>query len=236
MPRILQVDRLDAYYGSFQALFGVTLDVDAGEIVAVIGSNGAGKSTLLRTIAGSLACRPGQIMFDGEPIGGLRPEDVARRGVVLVPEGRRIFPSLSVEENLLMGSYGERIGDWDLSRVYELFPVLGERRHSPGIRLSGGQQQMLAIGRGLMANPRAFLLDEISLGLAPIVVKDLYRVVPELRDQGIAVLIVEQDVRQATTVADRIYCLLRGRVSLEAEADRVDHDELVSAYFGVADR
>ncbi|HET7847052.1 MAG TPA: ABC transporter ATP-binding protein [Acidimicrobiia bacterium] len=235
MPDILEVRALDAFYGPFQALFATSLAVAEGEIVAVIGANGAGKSTLLRSISGWLGSEPDQILFDGEPIGGERAERVARRGVVMVPEGRRIFPSLSVEENLMMGGYTDRPGTWDLGRVYELFPVLRERRSALGTTLSGGQQQMLAIGRGLMANPRILLLDEISLGLAPIVVKELYRVIPTLREDGISVLLVEQDVRQATTTADRIYCLLRGRVSLEAQAREVDHTELVSAYFGVRD-
>jgi len=235
MPDILEVRALDAFYGPFQALFATSLAVAEGEIVAVIGANGAGKSTLLRSISGWLGSVPDQILFDGEPIGGERAERVARLGVVMVPEGRRIFPSLSVEENLMMGGYTDRPGTWDLGRVYELFPVLRERRSALGTTLSGGQQQMLAIGRGLMANPRILLLDEISLGLAPIVVKELYRVIPTLREDGISVLLVEQDVRQATTTADRIYCLLRGRVSLEARANEVDHVDLVSAYFGVRD-
>jgi branched-chain amino acid transport system ATP-binding protein len=234
MP-ILEIRGLDAFYGSFQALFETSLTVAEGEIVAVIGANGAGKSTLLRSISGWLESAPEQILFDGEPIGGRRTENIAIRGVVMVPEGRRIFPSLTVEENLMMGGYTRRPGDWDLGRVYQLFPVLGERRSTLGTRLSGGQQQMLAIGRGLMANPRVLLLDEISLGLAPIVVKELYRVIPALREDGISVLLVEQDVRQATTTADRIYCLLRGRVSLAAQASQVDHSELIAAYFGVRD-
>ncbi|HLF44382.1 MAG TPA: ABC transporter ATP-binding protein [Acidimicrobiia bacterium] len=233
MPDILQIRGLDAFYGSFQALFATSLTVAEEEIVAVIGANGAGKSTLLRSIAGWLGSAPDQILFDGEPIGGQRAESIAMRGVVMVPEGRRIFPSLTVEENLMMGAYVRRPGSWNLERVYELFPVLGERRTTLGTRLSGGQQQMLAIGRGLMANPRVLLLDEISLGLAPIAVKELYRVIPTLREEGMAVLLVEQDVRQATATADRVYCLLRGRVSLEAKASQVGHSELIAAYFGV---
>ena len=235
MPNILEIRGLDAFYGSFQALFDLSLNVAPGEIVAVIGANGAGKSTLLRSISGWLSSAPDQIVFDGEPIGGQRAESIANRGVVMVPEGRRIFPSLNVEENLMMGSYTGRVGTWGLDRVYDLFPVLKERRSTPGTRLSGGQQQMLAIGRGLMANPRVLLLDEISLGLAPIVVKELYRVIPTLRADGTAVLLVEQDVRQATASADRIYCLLRGRVSLEGQASGVEHSDLIAAYFGVRD-
>jgi branched-chain amino acid transport system ATP-binding protein len=230
---VLEVDRLDAFYGGFQALFEMSLSVDEGEIVAVVGANGAGKSTLLRTIAGLMKADTGQIRLDGSPIGGDRPERITRKGVTMVPEGRRIFPSLSIEENLLMGGYVGRAGEWNLDRIYDLFPVLKERRRSPGTILSGGQQQMLAIARGLMANPRLLLLDEISLGLAPVVVKRLYAVIPQLRDAGVSLLIVEQDVAQALDAADRIYCLLRGRVSLEARSEDIDHQELVAAYFGV---
>lgn len=236
VPNILEVSELDAFYGPFQALFGVSVNVAEREIVAVIGANGAGKSTLLRSVAGWLDSPPERIAFVGEPIGGRPPAQIAQRGVSMVPEGRRIFPSLTVEENLMMGAFARRKGPWDLGRVYELFPGLKERRNSFGTLLSGGQQQMLAIGRGLMSNPRLILLDEISLGLAPIAVRELYRVVPTLRDDGMSVLIVEQDIQQATTTADRVYCLLRGRVALEARAGEIDHDSLVSAYFGVRSR
>jgi branched-chain amino acid transport system ATP-binding protein len=233
---VLEVRELDAFYGPFQALFGASITVAESEIVAVIGANGAGKSTLLRTISGWLSCPPDRILFEGDPIGGESPERIALHGVSMVPGGRRIFRSLTVEENLMMGSYSRRPGPWDLGRVYGLFPALKERRNSPGTLLSGGQQQMLAIGRGLMSNPRLLLLDEISLGLAPIVVRELYRAIPTLRDEGMSVLLVEQDVQQATRTADRLYCLLGGRVALEAPAGGVDHDELVSAYFGVGRR
>ena len=233
---MLTITGLDSFYGAFQALFGVSLTVGEGEVVAVIGANGAGKSTMLRSVAGSLPAAPHQVVFDGAPIGGERPERIAARGIALVPEGRKIFPSLTVEENLLIGGHGRRTGSWDLDRIYRLFPVLGERRKAHGTQLSGGQQQMLAIGRGLMANPRLLLLDEISLGLAPIAVRDLYRVIPSLRDDGITVLLVEQDVRQAAAVADRVYCMLEGRVSLEAASGEIDHTALVAAYFGVRRR
>ena len=199
----------------------------------MIGANGAGKSTLLRSIVGWSTATPEAVVFAGEPIGGEPPELVAARGLSMVPEGRRIFPSLTVEENLMMGAYVRRRGPWDLGRVYQLFPVLRERRYSFGTLLSGGEQQMLAIGRGLMSNPRLILLDEISLGLAPIAVKELYRAIPALRDEGMSVLLVEQDVKQAMATADRIYCLLRGRVSMEAPAGKVNQEDLVAAYFGV---
>jgi branched-chain amino acid transport system ATP-binding protein len=233
---MLTVTDLNSFYGAFQALFSVSLTVGEGEIVAVIGANGAGKSTLLRSVAGVLPAAAHQVAFDGAPIGGERPERVAERGVAMVPEGRRIFPSLTVEENLLIGAHCRREGPWDLDRVYRLFPVLRERRNALGTRLSGGQQQMLAIGRGLMANPKLLLLDEISLGLAPVAVRELYRVIPRLRNDGITVLMVEQDVRQATAVADRIYCLLEGRVSMEAAGGEIDHATLLAAYFGVRNR
>ena len=179
MP-LLETRDLTAFYGDFQALFGISLSVDEGETIAIIGANGAGKSTFLKTIAGLLPSRPGSILFEGEDIGGARAFNNVRRGIVLVPEGRRLFPSLSVEENLLIGGYG-RSGRWTLSRVYELFPILAERRDQPATQLSGGQQQMCAIGRALMADPELLLCDEISLGLAPIVIRDIYAVLPTIR-------------------------------------------------------
>jgi branched-chain amino acid transport system ATP-binding protein len=230
---LLEVDRIDAFYGGFQALFETSLVVEKGEIVAVVGANGAGKSTLLRSISGLTKVASGEIRFAGRPIGSDRPERIAEQGLTMVPEGRRIFSSLSIEENLLMGAYVGRSGEWNLKRVYELFPVLGDRRRSPGMSLSGGQQQMLAIGRGLMANPVLLMLDEISLGLAPVAIKQLYTAVPALRDSGTSVLLVEQDVGQAMATADRTYCLLGGRVSLEARPGDVSRADLVAAYFGV---
>ena len=175
---LLEVRAIDAFYGDFQALFGVSLRVNAGEVVAVIGANGAGKSTLLKSIAGLMRPRRGDILFDGKAIGGAPAFEVVARGIALVPEGRRLFPSLTVEENLMIGGQSRRPGPWTLDRVYELFPVLAERRHLPAPSLSGGQQQMAAIGRALMSNPRLLLCDEISLGLAPIVVRDIYARLP----------------------------------------------------------
>lgn len=233
MARLLEVDSLNAYYGTFQALFEVSIEVEAGEIVAVVGANGAGKSTLLRSVSGLIRSPPERIRLDGTPIGGRRPDEIANLGVALVPEGRRIFPSLSIEENLLMGKRSGRSGSWDLDRVYELFPVLHERRKAPGSATSGGQQQMLAIGRGLMANPRVLMLDELSLGLAPIAIRQLYEVLPALRDEGTALLIVEQDVGRALAAADRLYCLLGGEVSLEARSGGINREDIVAAYFGM---
>src|SRR5262245_19715991 len=173
---LLAVRDLDAFYGDFQALFGVSLGVASGEVVAVIGANGAGKTTFLRAVAGALHVRHEAVIFDGRPVGGQPAHELVAAGIVMVPEGRRSFPSLSGEENLLVGAYRGRPGRWTVTRVYELFPVLGQRRRQPGTNLSGGEQQMLAIGRGLMANPALLLLDEISLGLAPVVVRHLYEV------------------------------------------------------------
>ena len=233
MPEpLLDVRGIDAFYGDFQALFGVTLAVDAGALVAVIGANGAGKSTLLKCIAGLMHPRAGAIAFDGDDITSTPAFAVVKRGVSLVPEGRRLFPSLSVEENLLIGAQSKRPGPWTLARVYELFPVLAERRHMPATALSGGQQQMTAIGRALMANPRLLLCDEISLGLAPIVIKSIYAVLPEIVAGGAGAIIVEQDITRALSVASRVVCLQEGRVSLEGRPEELDRAAISAAYFG----
>ena len=234
MPEpLLDVRGIDAFYGDFQALFGVTLAVDAGAVVAVIGANGAGKSTLLKCIAGLMHPRAGAIAFDGDDITSTPAFAVVKRGVSLVPEGRRLFPSLSVEENLLIGAQSKRPGPWTLARVYELFPVLAERRHMPATALSGGQQQMTAIGRALMANPRLLLCDEISLGLAPIVVRAIYARLPDIVRAGLAVVIVEQDIVQALRAATKVYCLQEGRVALAGPTSGLTREAIAAAYFGV---
>jgi branched-chain amino acid transport system ATP-binding protein len=230
---LLQVRSLDAHYGDLQALFGVSMRVTEGEVVAVIGANGAGKSTLLKCIAGAMAARHNAIMFHGVPIGGGPAHEVVSRGIALVPEGRRLFPSLSVEENLLIGGQLGRKGRWNLKRVYELFPILEERRHQPAPSLSGGQQQMVAIGRALMANPRLMLCDEISLGLAPIVIRDIYARIPAIVAEGVSLVIVEQDIVQALKTAHRVYCLQEGRVALQGEAKMLTRETISTAYFGV---
>jgi len=230
---LLQVNAIDVFYGDFQALFGVSLRVEAGQVVAVIGANGAGKSTLLKSIAGLMKPHRGDIAFDGAPVGGLPAFDVVKRGIALVPEGRRLFPSLSVEENLLIGGQSKRAGPWTLQRVYALFPVLAERRHLPATSLSGGQQQMCAIGRALMSNPRLLLCDEISLGLAPIVVRDIYARLPDIVGEGLSVVIVEQDIVQALRAAGQVYCLQEGRVALEGAAKTLTRERISAAYFGV---
>ena len=230
---LLAVQDLDAFYGDFQALFGLSMQVEAGEAVAVIGANGAGKSTLLRCIAGLLRARPDAIAFDGARIGGVAAHAVAAQGIALVPEGRGLFPSLSVEENLLIGGQLKRPGPWNLRRIYELFPVLGERRHLPSTALSGGQQQMVAIGRGLMSNPKLLLCDEISLGLAPIIVRDIYARLPAILGEGISLILVEQDIVQALKATQRVYCLQEGRVALTGAAKELTREAIAAAYFGV---
>ncbi len=234
MPEaLLEIDGLDAFYGDFQALFGVSMRVEAGSIVAVIGANGAGKSTLLKSIAGLMGARPEAIRFGGDAIGGGPAHRTVARGIALVPEGRRLFPSLSVEENLLIGGQLGRAGPWDLTRIYELFPVLAERRTLPATALSGGQQQMAAIGRALMSNPKLILCDEISLGLAPIVVRDIYARLPSIVGEGVTVVIVEQDIMQALAASDHVYCLQEGRVALAGAAGTLTREAIAAAYFGV---
>jgi branched-chain amino acid transport system ATP-binding protein len=234
VSHVLDVVGLDAGYGDFQALFGVTLQVDEGQAVAVIGANGAGKSTLMNAIAGTVRVRGGDIRYDGR---SLLPVPAPRRvgaGVSLVPEGRRIFPSLSVDENLDIGGYRRRPGPWTKQAVYATFPLLAPLARRSAARLSGGEQQALAIGRALMSNPRLLLLDEVSLGLAPIVVKQLYGALPTVRHQGTTLLLVEQDINQAMAAADHVYCLLEGRVSLSGPPAELGRDEVTAAYFGVA--
>ena len=234
MPEpLLDVRALDAFYGDFQALFGVSLTVATSEVVAVIGANGAGKSTLLKSIAGLMPARRDAIIFAGQPTGDAPAHTMVARGVALVPEGRRLFPSLSVEENLLIGGQLGRPGPWSLRRVYELFPVLAERRDLPSTTLSGGQQQMAAIGRALMSNPRLLLCDEISLGLAPIVVRDIYARLPSIVNEGLALVIVEQDIVRALATANRVYCLQEGCVALEGAAASLSREAISVAYFGV---
>jgi branched-chain amino acid transport system ATP-binding protein len=233
MPEpLLDVRALDAFYGDFQALFGVTLSVAPGEVVAVIGANGAGKSTLLKCIAGAIRSGRDRIRFDSEPIGDQPVHAVVRRGIALVPEGRRLFASLSVEENLLIGGQVGRPGPWTLARIYDLFPVLGERRRLPSTSLSGGQQQMVAIGRALMSNPKLLLCDEISLGLAPIVVREVYARLPAIVAEGSSLVIVEQDIVQALAAANHVYCLQEGRVALTGSAGTLTREAISAAYFG----
>jgi branched-chain amino acid transport system ATP-binding protein len=230
---LLEVRDLDVFYGDFRALFGVSLHVDEGEIVAMIGANGAGKSTLLASVAGLLPSPADAIRLDGTPVGGRPPYERASMGIVLVPEGRHVFPSLTVRENLLVGAYGRRPGSWTLDQIYELFPLLSLVSSRRAAVLSGGEQQALAIGRALMANPRLLLMDEISLGLAPVVVKQLYEAVPAITAKGATLIVVEQDVTQALKIADRAYCLLEGRISLQGRPMALEHEQITAAYFGM---
>jgi branched-chain amino acid transport system ATP-binding protein len=230
---LLEVERVASFYGGFQALFEVSVQVAEGETVAIIGANGAGKSTLLKTVVGLMARTTGTVVFDGRPLGGIPTHRRLGMGIVMVPEGRRIFPSLTVEENLQVGAHQTRAGPWDVGRVLELFPALADKRRRPGTRLSGGEQQMLAIGRALMGHPRLLLLDEVSLGLAPIVVRRIYDAMPEIISSGATVVLVEQDVGQALRAADRVYCLLEGRVALQGRSAGLTRQQLSDAYFGM---
>jgi branched-chain amino acid transport system ATP-binding protein len=229
----LSVQNIDVFYGEFQALYQVSVEIEQGQTVAIIGANGAGKTTLMRAICGALKPAHGRIVYNGNSIAGQPAYVLSRSGIAMVPEERKIFPSLTVEENLKIGAYNTRKGMWTLERIYELFPILKERSRNGGTQLSGGQQQMLAIGRALMNNPDLILMDEISLGLAPIVVKELYRVVHEISQSGVTVILVEQDVSQGMKIADYIYCLLEGRVSLAGDPGGFEMQDISRAYFGV---
>ena len=232
---MLETHALKVFYGDFQALLGIDFTIAEGEMVAIIGANGAGKSSFMSALSGLAATKPEEITFDGKPIGGTKPFDMVKLGIALVPEGRKLFPSLTVEENLLMGASGKTVDrGWTLETVYELFPILKERRRQAAPTLSGGQQQMVAIGRALMANPRILLCDEISLGLSPSVIKDVYAALNEIKRRGATVLIVEQDLSAALKVSDRVYCLMEGRVSLTGRPAELTNDAIQSAYFGAA--
>lgn len=235
MTALLQIDGLTAHYGDFQALFGVNLHLDEGQAVAIIGANGAGKTTLMRAITGVAAVTAGTVALAGEAITRLSAPDILVRGVAMVPEGRRLFPSLTVEENLLIGAHARSgNGFWTLDRVQGLFPILKERRHSPGTALSGGQQQMVAIGRALMSNPRVLLCDELSLGLAPVVIKEIYAAFPQIRASGTSIIVVEQDIGQAMRVADHVHCMMEGRITLSGRPADLTREAIHDAYFGVS--
>jgi branched-chain amino acid transport system ATP-binding protein len=231
---MLETHDLTAFYGDFQALFGITFAIDEGETVAIIGANGAGKSTFLKAVAGLLPRPAAAVRFDARDIGALAAYDIVKLGIALVPEGRRLFSSLSVEENLLVGAYGRHTGGpWDLPAIYRLFPALRERRNTPSTALSGGQQQMVAIGRSLMSNPRVLLCDELSLGLAPIIIRDIYAALADIKQRGTSVVLVEQDLVHAMSVADRAYCFQEGRVSLAGRPQDLRREAIHAAYFGL---
>lgn len=229
---LLSVEKLSTGYGDFQALFDVNLTLTEGSILGLVGANGAGKSTLFKAIMGLLPRQRDMITFKGEPIGEIAPELLPSKGIVMVPEGRKLFRSLSVEENLQLAADYGRSGDWTLDEVFKLFPILKERRHQAATSLSGGQQQMVAIGRALVANPDVILFDEISLGLAPIIVNDVYAAMPTITSSGISAIIVEQDVERVRKLADNLVCLSEGRVVLSGAANSLTKAELTAAYFG----
>jgi len=235
---VLELDAVDVTYGAIRALRGVSLEVRRGEVVTLVGANGAGKTTTIRTISGLLRPRAGTIRFEGHPIHAAPAEAIVARGIVQVPEGRRIFPELTVEENLRIGAYlvrdRARVGE-SFARVFALFPRLRERRAQYGSTLSGGEQQMLAFGRALMAEPRLLLLDEPSLGLAPLLVEEVARVVTELKRSGLTILLVEQNARLALALADRGYVLETGRIVLSDTSDRLlANPDVQRSYLGSA--
>lgn len=230
---LLNIQGLTARYGDFQALYGIDMQIGQGEVVAVIGANGAGKTTLMRAVSGLLKSNAAMVSWQGAPIGAQRADQIAAMGIALVPEGRMLFKSLSVEENLIIGGQLGRKGPWNLRRLYDLFPILEERKNVPATSLSGGQQQMVAIGRALMSNPELLLMDEISLGLAPVIIKNIYDALPGIVGEGLAAVVVEQDIAKALSVSSRVYCLQEGRVSLSGASDEVSRDEISRAYFGV---
>ena len=227
---MLEVSGLDAGYGDVQVLFGAALSVQEGEVVALLGSNGAGKTTLIRAVTGLIRARSGSVTFKGDRIDGLTAHEVVDRGIACVPEGRQVFPQMSVEENLLLGSFLRRARPGrakNLERIFTLFPRLLERRGQDAATLSGGEQQMLAIGRALMSEPRLLLLDEPSLGLAPVVVQMVFRTIAEIRKQGLTVLIVEQNVQRTLRLADRAYVLEQGRIVLTGSGAELMQDPQV---------
>jgi branched-chain amino acid transport system ATP-binding protein len=232
----LEINNLDVHYGDLQALWNVSLEIGKGRIVSIIGANGAGKSTLLKTIAGTMAPTRGKIIHEGEVINGLKPYHALARGIAMVPEGRRIFPRLTVEENLLVGAYlpaARKNSRQAMQKVFSLFPILGDRLAQLGSNLSGGQQQMLAIGRALMSDPDVILFDEISLGLAPTIIKGIYAALLEINQTlGVTMVLVEQDVQRSLKTAHYAYVLQEGRVALQGRPDEMTEEEVKKAYFG----
>jgi len=234
---MLDVSNIDTFYGKIQALWGVSLEIHGAEIVALIGANGAGKTTLLNTISGLLRPASGRVAFLGKRIDGLTPHSIVELGISHIPEGRRLFPDMSVRENLEMGAYTKRV--WkqkqkNLDKVYQLFPILQTRQGQLARTLSGGEQQMVAMGRGLMSRPRLCIIDEPSSGLAPVMVDEIFQIILGLRDQGIAIFLVEQNVQQTLEITDRAYVLENGRVILTGESKKLLQEELIrKAYLGL---
>jgi branched-chain amino acid transport system ATP-binding protein len=230
---LLTVERLSVFYDQFRAVDGIDLTVAAGEVVSIIGANGAGKSSLLKAIIGQADRIEGAIRYDGEDLAGRTTAEIVAKGIALVPEGRRLFPSLSVEENLYIGWEVGRRGEIGFDQVFAFFPLLKERRRQKARELSGGQQQMVALGRALLANPKLLLCDEISLGLAPLIIDQLYKLIPTIKGRGIGILVVEQDITRSLAVADRFYCLLEGKVTLASRPGETARDVVMKHYFGL---
>ncbi|MCY4304540.1 MAG: ABC transporter ATP-binding protein [Aestuariivita sp.] len=228
----LKISKLNAFYGDFQALFDISICLYEGQKIALIGPNGAGKSTLLRSIAGWLPVPRKAVKYNKRNIGGLPANDVVSLGIASVPEGRRLFPSLSVKENLQMGQESGRKGVWSQDKVMQIFPVLRERLYHLGSELSGGQQQMVAIGRALMSNPRIVLFDELSLGLAPKVVNEIAKAIPDIQKSGVSIIFVEQDVRRALRLSDYVYCILEGRINLQGQSKNITFEDVEAAFWG----
>lgn len=233
---ILKVDHIDVFYGDFHALWDVSLEINKGDIVSIIGSNGAGKSTLMYTIAGQNVPVNGRIEFKGDRIDGEGTHLSVGKGIALVPEGRRVFTRLTVYDNLIIGAYTPKARaniDKNIKKVHDLFPILAERRNQRSITLSGGEQQMLAIGRALMSEPELLLCDEISLGLAPVIIKSIYKQLEVISQEGITIALVEQDVKRSLRIADYAYVMLEGKIALQGKAADLGEEQVKKAYFGM---
>ncbi|MCA1334531.1 ABC transporter ATP-binding protein [Pseudooceanicola marinus] len=236
---ILSTHALTGGYGDFQALFGIDLELHEGEVISLIGANGAGKSTFLKSVFGLLPVAPEMVRYDGAAVGGTPAHRMVRRGLAMVPEGRRLFVGMTVEENMRVAIDNARLpegeGQWTRERLFELFPILGEKRRQPIEDLSGGQQQMVAISRALLCQPRVLLCDEISLGLAPKVIREIYAILPEITAAGTSIVLVEQDVTLAREASNRLYCMLEGRITLTGASSDISRDDIAAAYFGATD-
>ncbi len=234
---MIRINDLSVYYGDLQALFDLSLEVNEGEIVSIVGSNGAGKTTTIRTISGLIQPRSGSIEFLGERVDGLAPHQIVERGICQIPEGRKIFPYMSTLENLLLGAFTRKAREKRLETlkwIYGIFPVLKERESQAAVTLSGGEQQMLAIGRGLMSKPKLLMLDEPSLGLAPMIVTKIFEVIEQFKKEGITILLVEQNVQRALTLADRGYVIESGRIGLEGKGrELLQNPRVRKAYLGL---
>jgi branched-chain amino acid transport system ATP-binding protein len=234
---LLDIKSIDIYYGDVQVVYGVALHIDEGEIISMIGANGAGKSTILKCISGLINTTSGEMYFNNEPIQNIPPEQVVDKGIIQIPEGRRLFTLMTVEENLEVGAFNreaDKVKEETLKEVYNLLPRLEERKKQLAITLSGGEQQMLAIGRGLMSKPKLLMLDEPSLGLAPILIRDIFETIKKISEQGVTVLLVEQDVRHSLSMSDRGYVLEHGRVAMEGSGqDLLENPHIRDAYLGV---